>query len=99
MDIPGRLFPVEELLLEDIIEKLNYQPKLGGGGSGGRVRGGRDNQRFRALTDQHGGGPEGREKARNQIAQEQHAKDEYWENKWKNSGGQGKRLAFKLLLD
>ena len=93
MDIPGRLFPVEEWLLENIIEKLNYQPKpsSSGGRGGGRGRGGGGNsQRFRTLKDQHGGGVEGRDKARDQIAEEQRAKDEYWENRWRNSPGFGK---------
>ena len=96
MDIPGRLFPVEEWLLEDVIEKLAYQPKPSGGGGfgsrgggGGRTRGGSQNQRFRALKEQHGGGAEGRNKANNQIAEEQRAKDEYWENKWERTTSDG----------
>merc|ERR1712142_468862 len=63
VDIPGRLFPVREWLLEEIVEKLDYQPK-----TSGRERDKGNRQRFKSLMESHGGHIDGRDKARDQIA-------------------------------
>ena len=88
IDVPGRLFPVQEFLLEDIVEELKYRPKE----VSGRQRNNQaERQRLKSLTESHGGGVEGKNKARDQLAKEQKAQDEYWEAKlWAQNplGGQ-----------
>ena len=94
VDIPGRLFPVREWLLEEIVEKLDYQPK-----TSGRERDKGNRQRFKSLMESHGGHIDGRDKARDQIAEEQRLKAQFWDEKFWSSnslggqiGGQNKYL-------
>ena len=74
--------------MEDIVEELKYRPKEVVGRHGGHKA---EKQRLRSLADSHGGGVEGMTMARKQLAEEQKAKEEFWEAKlWERNPLGGK---------